>query len=192
LAEKQFRDFQNRLFEFYNQKKYEEALSVVEEAAARFPERRDRTSFWVSCLQSRLGEYDKAVESLRHGLRDGVWWSEHWLLGDDDLLPLHDREDFKEILAESVSRGHQAQLGSRPGLSVYTPQQYSRDSTQPLMLALHGRDNNDIDFAQDWKSALASGVVLAVPRSSQIGSTGTFHWDDLGKSEKEYSQHIQA
>ncbi len=185
MADEEFLDFQSRLFEFYNRQKYEDALAVAEEAASRFPERRDRTSFWVACLQTRLGENDKAVESLRRGLREGVWWSEHWLLGDADLLPLHDREDFKELLAECASRGHQAQLGARPGLNVYTPLGYSDDRTRPLVIALHGRDTNDVDFAQDWKSALAEGVVLAVPRSSQLGSVGSFHWDDLEKSELE-------
>jgi len=185
LADNEFLNFQSRLFEFYNQQKYEDALAVAEEAASRFPERRDRTSFWVACLQTRLGENDKAVESLRQGLREGVWWSEHWLLGDADLLPLHDREDFKELLAECASRGHQAQLGARPGLSVYTPPGYSAHRKYPLMIALHGRDTNDVDFSQDWKSALADGVVLAVPRSSQLGSIASFHWDDLGKAERE-------
>jgi tetratricopeptide (TPR) repeat protein len=98
LTNREFLDFQSRLFEFYNQQKYKDALAVAEEVAARFPERRDRTSFWVARLQTRLGEYDKAVESLRQGLRESVWWSEHWLLGDADLLPLHDREDFKEVI----------------------------------------------------------------------------------------------
>jgi predicted esterase len=55
------------------------------------------------------------------------------------------------------------------------------------MIALHGRDTNDVDFAEDWKRAMANGVVLAVPRSSQLGSIGTFHWDDLEKSEREIS-----
>ena len=125
MANEEFLDFQSRFFKSYNQQKYEDALAVAEEAAARFPERRDRTSFWIACLQTRLGEYDKAVESLRQGLRAGVWWSEHWLLSDADLLPLHDREDFKEVSAECASREHQAQLGSKPGLSVYTPPGYS-------------------------------------------------------------------
>jgi predicted esterase len=188
LANEEFLDIQSRLFEFYNQKKYEDALAVAEEAVSRFPERRDRTSFWVACLQTRLGENDKAVESLRQGLRGGVWWSEHWLLGDADLLPLHDREDFKELLAECASRGHQAQLGARPGLNVYTPLGYSDDRTCPLMIALHGRDTNDVDFSQDWKSAKTNGVVLAVPRSSQLGSIGSFHWDDLDKAEQEIAR----
>jgi predicted esterase len=185
LTNREFLAFQNRLFEFYNQQKYKDALAVADEVAARFPERRDRTSFWVACLQTRLGEYDKAVESLRQGLRESVWWSEHWLLGDADLLPLHDREDFKEVLAECASRGYQAQLRSRPGLSVYTPPGYSGDNVSPLIIALHGRDTNDVDFAEDWKPAIANGAVLAVPRSSQLASIGTFHWDDLDKAEQE-------
>ena len=52
MANEEFLDFQSRLFEFYNRQKYEDALAVAEEAASRFPERRDRTSFGL--LASKL------------------------------------------------------------------------------------------------------------------------------------------
>jgi len=135
--------------------------------------------------KSRLGEYDKAVQTLQQGLREGVWWSREGLLADSDLFPLHKRDDFNEVLVEGERRRLEAQLNSKPGLTVHTPPRSQEEDACPLIIALHGRGSNDIDFATEWKSVLAKSIVLAVPRSSQLMSAGTFCWDDLVKSEQE-------
>jgi predicted esterase len=185
LRKDEFRELSNRLFEFYNKRKYADALDVAVQAEKQFPDKSDLTQFWIACLQSRLEEYDNAVRTLRQALLTGVWWSEDWLLGDSDILPLQSREDFREILTECEKRRREAEANCKPGLTILTPSEYHTAGAYPLLIALHGRGNNDSDFATPWKAVLAKGMILAVPRSSQPMSSQTYRWDDLAKAEQE-------
>jgi hypothetical protein len=59
-----FLDYRNRVFRYYNESRYREALEVARDAAKRFPDYDAKTSFWIACLQSRLEHHAEAILTL--------------------------------------------------------------------------------------------------------------------------------
>src|SRR5438132_12271859 len=117
--------YRNQIFDLYNDRKYREALSVAFQAKERFPERSAKTSYWIGCLRSRLGESEEALQTLEKASKDGIWWPDQALLTEPDLEPLQSRPEFKAILAESQRLKKRALLTAKPGVMVYTPRTFS-------------------------------------------------------------------
>ncbi len=51
-----FSYYRDQVFDLYNAREYREALAVAFQAKEKFPERDAKTSYWIGCLESRLGE----------------------------------------------------------------------------------------------------------------------------------------
>ena len=187
-----FYNLQKQIFELYNLGKYRDALTLAEKAAAGFPGKDDRTTYWKACLRSRLGELGEALQVLNEATRRGLWWSEEALKTETDLDPVRERPEFKIFLAECVRMKHIADRTAKPELTVLTPNDYSPREVRPVMIALHPRGEDFEDFVRLWRHALSKGVIVAFPRSSQLLTSHSRCWDDLARSEREvadvYSQ----
>ena len=59
-----FQSYRIQIFDLYNARKYREALAVAFQAKEKFPERNAKTSYWIGCLQSRMGESEEALQTL--------------------------------------------------------------------------------------------------------------------------------
>jgi predicted esterase len=180
-----FPSYRNQIFDLYNARKYQEALAVAFQAKEKFPERRAKTSYWIGCLQSRLGESEEALQTLGKASNDRVWWSEPALVMEPDLEPLQKRPEFKAIVAESQRLKQRAALTAKPGLMVLTPRNFSSKEKYPMIIALHPRIGHPGDFAGEWVSVRNRGFVLVVPHSSQPISSEEFCWDKPDRSERD-------
>jgi predicted esterase len=183
---------EKRMFELYNLGKYREALALSETAAARFPGKDNRTTYWRACLSSRVGELDEALQLLKEATRRGLWWSEEALKLEADLDPVRNRPEFRAFLAECKRLKRAAGTITKLELIVLTPNNYSLGKVLPLLIALHPRGEDFEDFTRLWSQALSKGVLVALPRSSQPFGSHSRCWDDLARSETEavdaYSQ----
>src|SRR3989442_9641816 len=94
-----FLDYRNRLFHYYNESRYREALEVARGAAQKFPDYDAKTSFWTACLQSRLGHHDEATRTLQEAVKRSVWWPSE-VLRDADLDPIRTKPEFMTVEAE--------------------------------------------------------------------------------------------
>lgn len=180
----EFRQLADNVFKLHGEGKYREALEIAEQGVVKFPEE-GRLQYWIACLQSRLGLEDTAIRSLEKALDRGYWWSESFLLGDPDLKPLQQRQDFKTIVARCQTAKQAALAKSKAELLVLTPPNYSTRRPAPLMIALHGRGGSAAHFAPYWKRALEAGFILSIPQSSQPIGSDSYAWDDAELSEKE-------
>ncbi len=163
---KTFQDFRTDVFRFYQERKYSEALRVATEASKEFPEHRARTTFWSACLQSRLGNLDRAVQVLREGLQEGVWWPEE-TLRDSDLDPVRSNPEFALILEECQRLKQKSARIAKPELLVKSPTGLSKGESWPVLVVCHQRYGERPDqTAHEWSSILRNGVGLAVPWSS--------------------------
>jgi predicted esterase len=180
-----FPSYRNQIFDLYNARKYQEALAVAFQPKEKFPERRAKTSYWIGCLQSRLGESEEALQTLGKASNDRVWWSEPALVMEPDLEPLEKRTEFKAIVAESQRLKQRAALTAKPDLMVLTPRNFSSKEKYPMIIALHPRIGHPGDFAEEWVSVRNRGFVLVVPHSSQPISSEEFCRDDPERSEND-------
>src|SRR5207245_8932707 len=98
-----FPHYRDQIFDLYNDRKYREALAVAFQAKEKFPERNSKTSYWIGCLQSRLGESEEALQTLEKASKDGVWWPDQALLMEPDLVSHQSTPEFKAIRAASDS-----------------------------------------------------------------------------------------
>jgi dienelactone hydrolase len=180
-----FQSYRGQIFDLYNARKYREALAVAFQAENRFPERHAKTSYWVSCLKSRLGEPEEALQMLEKASKDGFWWPDQALLMEPDLEPLQGRSEFKAIIAESQRLKQRALLTAKPGVMVLTPRNFSPEERHALIIALTPRVGHPGEFAEHWKGARNRGFLLAVPHSSQPISSEEYCWDDPERSERD-------
>src|SRR2546422_8668032 len=93
--------YRDQIFDLYNDRKYREALTVAFQAKEKFPERRAKTSYWIGCLQSRLGESEEALQTLDKASKEGIWWPAQALLMEPDRESVQSRPEFKAIVADS-------------------------------------------------------------------------------------------
>ena len=175
--------YRDQIFDLYNDRKYREALAVAFQAKEKFPERRAKTSYWIGCLQSRLGESEEALQTLEKASKEGIWWPDQALLMEPDLESLQSRPEFKAIVAESQRIKQRALSRAKPGVMVLTPRNFSPEERHSLVIALTPRVGHPGDFAEHWISARNRGFLLAVPHSSQPISSEEFCWDDPERSE---------
>ena len=177
--------YRDQIFELYNDRKYREALAVAFQAKEKFPERHAKTSYWIGCLQSRLGESEEALQMLEKASKDGIWWPDQALLMEPDLESLQNRPEFKAIIAESQRLKQRALLKAKPGVMVLTPRNFSPEERHPLIIALTPRVGHPGEFAENWNGARNQGFLLAVPHSSQPISSEEYCWDNPERSEHE-------
>ena len=175
---KLFDDYQNEVFRLYREKKYSDSLKVAIEAAKHFPDRTARTAFWIACLNSRLGNFDQALDALDEGLKKGAWWHED-SLSDSDLDPIRGKREFDRIRRECQHLKDRAAKGAKPDLLLVDPN-VSSPKPWPVLIVLHQRGGDrPSQTAREWSSVLQSGVGLAVPWSSQVYDPDRRCWDNL-------------
>ena len=180
-----FEEYRRRVFRYYEEKKYAEALREAREASERFPEYDSKTSFWIACLHSRLGNHDEAVQALESATKRGVWWRED-TLRDHDLDPIRDWPEFRTILEACRRLQLQAPKTAQPALMIRTPKDYTAQHTWPAVMAFHARYGERPEISmQEWFSITSSGMILASPWSSQVYAPDGRCWDDLDVAEKD-------
>ncbi|QDH20689.1 alpha/beta hydrolase [Saccharibacillus brassicae] len=168
-------------------------------------------------LAAAAGRADEAFALLREAVEArGFWYPADYLLEDGDLDALRGREGFAE-LAELCARREAAALeDAAPALAVLEPEPgapaYPAVSAAPaagdgdavaaaerqaaphgpLLLVLHGDQENERDAEPFWSPALAAGWTVGLVRSSQIRFHDTFGWDDIDLGAAELREHLLA
>lgn len=166
----------------YAEGKYLDALNVTEQLALEFPDEASTTSLWRVCLLSRVGKTDEALKTMSEALGKGMWWSEAVLRADEDLMPLQGLPAYEAMVAECRTRKAAAQKDSKLEMLVRLP---AGEPPYPLLIALHGRGGSPDRDVQYWEPLLQMGWMLAMPRSSQLGSPNMFVWDDAALAREE-------
>jgi len=181
-----FLDYRNGVFRYYNESRYDEALGVARDAAQRFPNFDAKTSFWIGCLQSRLGYYDEAVRTLQDAVKRSVWWPAE-VLRDTDLDPIRNKLEFRTVEAECARlKREQVNQITSPDLMVRLPAGYSEGKEWPALMVFHHRYGERPELsAEPWLPVLSMGMILTVPWSSQVYAHDGRSWDSPEVSEKD-------
>jgi hypothetical protein len=173
-----------RVFSLYEERRFDEALSVADDVRTRFPDRADRAYYWTACLRCLSGDSDAGLRSLQDGLRAGLWFAPDLLRSDGDLATLRGRSDFQLVVEESDRRWRHAQATSRLELQVFPPSGLPRG----VFIALHGSNWRAEETAPTWEAAVGVGMLLAVPQSSQVAGVNGYDWSDRDITEHDLGE----
>jgi predicted esterase len=184
-----FQELTDELVRLYEQRKYEEALEVVEQNADHFPVQRARTTFWRMCLLSLSGRPDDMLSVFRHGLDSGLWWAEQQFAIETDFDPVRDLPEFKELVAQSERKCIEMQEHVKPDRTVLLPDDTSGEL--PLLIALHGRNGNKDHNLEFWDVARRRGWLVLSPQSRQALFEGAYCWDNGEQGLRDILYHVE-
>jgi predicted esterase len=173
--------------QLYQSGEYAEALDLITREAGRFPTEARRTYFWRVCMASLIDETQLALRLLEEAVATGLWYPETQLREDPDLLRLQGVPQFEQLAELCRQRQAEAQAQAVPTLTVLEPEGDCRDA--PLLLALHGNNQNAESSVAFWRSAVSSGWLLALPQSSQASGPDIYVWNDRDWALREIQAH---
>ncbi|OWA33144.1 hypothetical protein B9G55_23610 [Saccharibacillus sp. O16] len=177
-----------------------------------------RKSNLLYALAAASGHTDEALKLLRKAVMDdGFWYPADYLLEDEDLEPLRGMDGFAE-LADLCAKREEAALGNAaPGLVVLGGENGEAAGVQagepgqdggeaasvqadkrlaaaarPLLLALHGDQENERDSAPFWGTASRAGWTVGLVRSSQMRFSDAYGWDDIDLGAAELREHLET
>jgi pimeloyl-ACP methyl ester carboxylesterase len=180
--------------QFYQSGEYAEALDLITREAGRFPTEARRTYFWRVCMASLINEADLALRLLEEAVAAGLWYPETQLREDPDLLSLQGVPQFEQLVAVCRQRQAEAQAQAVPTLTVLEPEGGCREALRPcpLLLALHGNNQNVESSVGFWRPAVSHGWLLALPQSSQASGPDIYVWNDRDWAVREIQAHDAA
>lgn len=152
-------------------------------------------------LAAAAGREDEAFALLYQAVKEyGFWYPADYLLEDADLEVLRSREGFAELADLCAQREENALANEAPALTVLKPEiptsasaETGRDGASgPLLLVLHGDQENERDAEPFWRPALSAGWTVGLVCSSQLRFSDTFGWDDIDLGAAELREHLQS
>ena len=169
-----------KIFELYEQERYEEALDLSRSVEERFPA---NAAYWNACLLSVTGHAEEALQALEAGLERGIWWSPDRLLRDPDLEPVRASGRFERIV-ESSEKSWRAAFRAEPEVLTFPPES---EPSGAVVIALHGSPGEPADtFAEHWRPVTSRGALLIVPQSTQpFNSEGGRSWHDQVRTQRD-------
>jgi dienelactone hydrolase len=189
-----FSELLNQAAQLYNDKRYAEALDLVNREFPNFPEQTHRFYFWRACLESLTGQTDQALDTLEESVEAGYWYNQQQLREDSDLDPLQGLPRFEGLVEICLERQVAAQAEAAPSLITLEPRDTSPASGPPWpsLLVLHGNNSNAAAAAEYWGVATSLGWLVALPGSSQVGGPDAYAWNDWEWAKREIQSHQAA
>ena len=190
MSQRSFDDFAKQVFQLYEEGEYSQAYDLMVREAGRFPEQAQHTIFWQACLAGCLGQTETAIQLLQDWSAAGYWMAEKRMRDEPDLQSLNGLPEYEAIVAVCRERHRAAEAQGTPKLVTFLPEQQAQ--SYPLLVALHGNNDNAKDTVPYWHSAVAQGWILAVPQSSQITMPDAYVWNDRERATREMQEHYAA
>ena len=126
----------NQVQQLYNDKRYSEALDLINHEVPNFPEQMYRLYFGRACLESLMGQTDQALDTLEEAVEAGYWYNQQQLREDSDLDPLQGLPKFEGLVEICLERQATAQAEAAPSLITLEPSDTSPASAKYLPTAL--------------------------------------------------------
>jgi predicted esterase len=184
-----------KIGELFAQNEFAEAAQILKWGLEEFPENRMANTYNLATCYAFMQEPQKAVETLQHGLDQGLWYGV-WDFEAEFWGAVKELESFQEIQVRSKAAQQAAQETARSELEVVTPQDYDPEKKYPLFIALHGGGENIANFKPQWTSPrLESEFIVAYPQCSRVISMNGFCWMGEPQDREEIIdayQHILA
>jgi len=180
----------NETLELYLQKEYLKAYDFITQNAVKVKGNNAQIYNFRYSIASKAGLNDLAMKIMKEAIIEkGYWYSYQYLVEDDDLKPLHVYKEFDECANMCKERENQAQRDSKVDLKVLMPNNLADNEKYPLIITLHGDQENILITEDYWSPCVMSKNILALPQSSEIEFSDAYCWNDVEKGTKELKVH---
>jgi hypothetical protein len=173
----EFDDLGERVTALYAERRFGEIRGLLDGAVERFPNHRSLITYWQACIDSLLGDPKQALERLRRGAEEGLFYLESSLHTDPDLAAARALPGYEEMVGavrRASERGN-ANRPERPQVLLFAPE---GAPVRGLLIGLHMFARSAAESAPYWRPASEIGLVVAVPESTQVGGDGEPAWTD--------------
>jgi predicted esterase len=174
-----FHEVTERLIALYGEKKFDEALQLIEGHLDAFPDQRARMVFWRMCLLSLCNRPEDVLSVFQAGLDDGLWWHRE-LFADPDLNAVRDLPEFNRLAEISQEKYEAARGHIERDYALLLPEPPS-SGLYPLLITLHGRNGNKDGDLRQWELARQRGWLVLSAQSTQPVFQGAYHWDNAAQ-----------
>jgi len=143
-------------------------------------------------IANEAGLEELALQIMREAIIEkGFWYQYKYLSEDEDLKSLNKYKEFDELLDICKKRELEAKRNEKPDLKIIVPNNMNEQYKYPLIIALHG-DQENIEITEDyWNSCMYKNYLLALPQSSQIQFSEGYEWKDIEKGSQELKEQYE-
>ena len=167
------------------------AVALLRENVKTFPLHRGVVYLVLAETLVTSGQPKEALDALQEAFTVGCRYKSEWLTADPQLSGITNDPRFIKIVKKVDERYRIDAAAARSDLLVRAPSGEIPSSGRPLLIALHGNNSNARETARYWSSAVQEGWVVAIPQSSEIGSSpDSFLWNDRARTLAEIAPHI--
>jgi len=178
-----FKELEKEYNSLWQKGKFQEVLEKVKTAAEQFPKEEYTTNLDLAVVYLQLGELDKTREILEDSL------SKKRIYPKAYFGKLKDNEEFTDIFILWDKLIEEMQKESKSQYLLFTPNDFSKDKSYSLFIALHGWGEDAKFFSEFWKSKyLKENYILALPQSSQVVGSCNYSWDNEELAYKEIKE----
>ncbi len=189
MPELTYNQLVNRVVKLYHQGKFLEAYELVTVNAGKVKGNQAQIFNFRFCLACRSGRHGLALNIMKDAVIDhGYWYAYDNLITDDDLAPLRDIPEFKRMAEICKGREAEARSTSRPEMDIAVPQV---EGPTTLLMVLHGNEEDNQIARSQWVGPEGPCCLMAFPRSSQIGFSGAYYWNDVELGVSEVRSHLR-
>lgn len=184
-----YQEVREYLGELFQQKKYQEAVDLLESVLDRFPDHLHANTWNLAFMYAQIKDYEKGIKALQYALDHEVWFGK-FDFRHPAWTPFKELEGFKKILAQNDILAQEAQKQSKSELEVLLPGNFSTEKLYPLFIALHGGGGNIADFKNNWiSSKMKTEFITAYVQSSLLVAMNGYNWtEDIELSKKEIAE----
>lgn len=180
----------NNTLKLYIEGCHEEAYEYITERCENVKGNNAQIYNFRYATACKAGYFDKAMEIFEEAIIEkGYWYSYDYLKEDEDLEPLRQNIKFNELANICKRREEEDKKNSIPQLRLIEPETINKVDKQPLLIALHGNQENISVVKDYWISCLNRQFLLALPQSSQVEFSDAYSWEDIEKGASELKEH---
>ena len=182
----------NRTLEIYSKGDYLRAYNFITENCKGIKGNLAQIYNFRYSIANEAGHEELALQLMREAIVEkGFWYQYKYLIEDEDLKSLNKYKEFGELLDICKKRELEAKRNEKTELKIIVPDKINEKFKYPLIIALHG-DQENIGITEDyWRSCKDKNYMLALPQSSQIQFSEGYEWKDIEKGSQELKEHYE-
>ena len=177
----------------YQLEMYDEAYEYISDRDFSFEVIESQITNFRYAIAAKSGKLKLGKDIFRQAIIEkNYWYSYQYLMNDEDLIDLRKDDDILKLMELCKDRENKALKDTVAQLSVFEPTTPNLNGPMPLMIALHGNQENSRITKPFYERCLEYDYLLAIPDSSQIVFSDAYSWNDYDLGLEELIEHFKT